>query len=238
MARIAGAITLPAGPASWCDWGASVASAPKATPATTSAVTWIGCALGELAPPTNALTGVRPKEHAANSPPGAPQALDGAPLEAPLGGGIDKSALTIGAPRRYRDKIHLAFVASHPCLLCGRRPVDPHHVRFAQGRALGRRVSDEFTVPLCRSHHRELHRSGDEYLWWENVGIDPLKAARKLWKKTRSKRAPKAAHTGPEAPLLPGCKGQNLRNYTPGFPVTAVQVKYLPGGDCSTPTGA
>jgi hypothetical protein len=71
--------------------------------------------------------------------------------------------------------------------VCARRPVDPHHVRFAQGQALGRKVSDEFTVPLCRSHHRELHRSGSEYLWWENVGIDPLKAARKLWKKTRSK---------------------------------------------------
>jgi hypothetical protein len=102
--------------------------------------------------------------------------------------GIDKSALPIGAPRRFRDKAHLAFVASQPCLVCARRPVDPHHIRFAQGQALGRKVSDEFTVPLCRSHHRALHRSGSEYLWWENVGIDPLKAARKLWKKTRMKR--------------------------------------------------
>jgi hypothetical protein len=101
-----------------------------------------------------------------------------------LGSGIDKSALTIGAPRRYRDKAHLTFVASQPCLLCARRPTDPHHVRFAQKQALGRKVSDEFTVPLCRSHHRDLHRSGSEYLWWENVSIDPLKIARKLWKQT------------------------------------------------------
>ena len=78
--------------------------------------------------------------------------------------GVDKSALVIAAPRRFRDKAHLAFVAAQTCLVCGRRPVDRHHVRFAQGRALGRKVSDEFTVPLCRSHHRELHRSGYEYL--------------------------------------------------------------------------
>jgi hypothetical protein len=102
--------------------------------------------------------------------------------------GIDKSALPIGAPRRFRDKAHLAFVAGEPCLLCARRPCDPHHIRFAQKQSLGRKVSDEFTVPLCRSHHRALHRSGSEYLWWENVGIDPLKVARKLWRGTRMQR--------------------------------------------------
>src|SRR6266567_2559468 len=99
--------------------------------------------------------------------------------------GIDKSALPIGEARRYRDKAHLKFVASQPCLICGRRPSDPHHLRFAQKRALGRKVSDEFTVPLCRLHHRELHRSGDERAWWNRAGIDSVKIARKLWKKTR-----------------------------------------------------
>jgi hypothetical protein len=121
---------------------------------------------------------------------GAPPAWLGPPDPEPAiePRGIDKSVLPIGAPRRFRDKAHLAFVAGQPCLLCARRPCDPHHIRFAQKQALGRKVSDEFTVPLCRNHHRELHRSGSEYLWWENVGIDPLKAARKLWRKTRMKR--------------------------------------------------
>jgi hypothetical protein len=124
-------------------------------------------------------------------------------------GGIDKSALLIGAARRHCDKAHLTFVASHLCLVCARRPADPHHVRFAQKQALGRKVSDEFAVPLCRSHHRELHRSGDEYLWWENVGIDPLRIARKLWKKTRSKRttqiaaAPTRDHAQATATIVP-----------------------------------
>jgi hypothetical protein len=111
--------------------------------------------------------------------------------------GVDKSELPIGAPRRFRDKGHLALVAGEPCIVCGKRPVDPHHIRFAQKKSLGRKVSDEFTVPLCRSHHRALHRSGSEYLWWENVGIDPLKAARKLWKKTRLSREPRATRRGP-----------------------------------------
>jgi ERF superfamily protein len=99
--------------------------------------------------------------------------------------GIDKSVLQIGEARRYRDKAHLQFVASQPCLICGRRPCDPHHLRFAQKRALGRKVSDEFAVPLCRVHHRELHRSRDERGWWSHAGIDAIKIARALWKKTR-----------------------------------------------------
>ena len=72
--------------------------------------------------------------------------------------GIDKSALALPEPRRVRDRDHVRYVAKQPCLICGRQPSDPHHLRFAQSRALGRKVSDEFTVPLCRGHHREVHR--------------------------------------------------------------------------------
>jgi ERF superfamily protein len=132
-----------------------------------------------------------PLRTAPNDPPTWLGASDPETVAEPRG--IDKSELPIGAPRRFRDKAHLAFVAAQPCVLCGKRPVDPHHIRFAQKQSLGRKVSDEFTVPLCRSHHRALHRSGSEYLWWENVGIDPLKAARKLWKKTRLAPALKVA---------------------------------------------
>jgi len=75
-------------------------------------------------------------------------------------------------------------VAKQPCLVCGRSPADAHHLRFAQSPTLGRKVSDEFTVPLCRGHHRELHRCGDETAWWRKAGIDPTIAARLLWLKT------------------------------------------------------
>ena len=84
-------------------------------------------------------------------------------------------------PRRVRDRDHVKSVARQPCLICGRQPSDAHHLRFAQGRALGRKVSDEFTVPLCRGHHREVHRCGDEGEWWRTAGIDPMAAARALW---------------------------------------------------------
>src|SRR6185437_8157022 len=95
--------------------------------------------------------------------------------------GIDKSLLALPEPRRIRDKEHLKFVAKQPCLICARQPADAHHLRFAQLRALGSKVSDEFTTPLCRTHHRENHRYGNERSWWQIVGIDPLQEARRLW---------------------------------------------------------
>jgi hypothetical protein len=94
---------------------------------------------------------------------------------------IDKSVLSLPAPRRIRDRDHVRLVAKQPCLICGRRPADAHHLRFAQSRTLGRKVSDEFTVPLCRGHHREIHRCGNEAAWWKKVGVDPTVPARALW---------------------------------------------------------
>ena len=81
----------------------------------------------------------------------------------------------------------LGFACKQPCLVCGRKPSDPHHLRYMQPRALGRKASDEFTVPLCRVHHRAAHRAGDERAWWKAAGIDPMKFARRLWKQTRVK---------------------------------------------------
>jgi hypothetical protein len=94
---------------------------------------------------------------------------------------IDKTALTFPEPRRFRDRDHVRYVAHQPCLVCGRQPSDAHHLRFAQSRALGRKISDEFTVPLCRGHHREVHRHGNEAAWWERAAIDPTVTARTLW---------------------------------------------------------
>jgi hypothetical protein len=93
-----------------------------------------------------------------------------------------ETVLPLRRPVRRRNKVHLAFVAAQPCLICQRSPGDAHHLKFAQPATLGRKVGDEFTVPLCRDHHHALHRHGNEISWWANVQIAPLEVARELWR--------------------------------------------------------
>ena len=122
---------------------------------------------------------------------------------------IDKSRLTHGEPRRIRDKEHLGFVAAQACLACGKRPTDAHNVRFAQPRALGVKVSDEFTVPLCRVHHSELHAAGNEKAWWHEIGIDPLAASRELWKESQGSPAAPAPASDEKANVAAAGAKQN-----------------------------
>jgi ERF superfamily len=149
-----------------------------------------------------ALENARADNHEASTPPAEVtkstsvtksdmRSSAGAKVAQPLSGNgsIDKSRLALPEPRRTRDKVHVKFVSKQPCLVCGRKPADAHHIRFAQHRALGRKVSDEFTVPLCRVHHREVHRFGDEAEWWKNCRVDPLTAASNLWAHTHPLRA-------------------------------------------------
>src|SRR5262249_42256919 len=91
----------------------------------------------------------------------------------------------IGEPKRHRSKEHLKFVASQPCLICGRTPSHAHHIRHAQPRGLGLKVSDEFTVPLCATHHSENHMTGNELKWWQDHKVEPLSVAQRLWQEFR-----------------------------------------------------
>jgi hypothetical protein len=126
---------------------------------------------------------------------------------------MDKSSLSLPEPRRIRDRQHLRYVIKQPCLICGRRPSDPHHLRFAQLRALGRKPSDEFTVPLCRAHHREVHRYGDETAWWQKSGIDPSMSARVLWLETHPLRSadPTAASDGAKVDVKKQGRNTNFK---------------------------
>jgi hypothetical protein len=104
---------------------------------------------------------------------------------------------------RLRDKDHCKFVASQPCIVCGRTPSEAHHIRFAQPRAPGRKVSDEYTIPVCRVHHRDLHVYGDEASWWAGVGIDPLPIALGLWRRSRLTYSLAATWSGPLSDAIP-----------------------------------
>ena len=94
---------------------------------------------------------------------------------------IDRAALTFKTARRLRDKAHLLKVGNLPCLICGRQPSHAHHLRFAQPHGLSQKVSDEFVMPLCFLHHRELHAAGSERDWWHRYGLEPLSVAARLW---------------------------------------------------------
>jgi hypothetical protein len=100
--------------------------------------------------------------------------------------GFSERRLSVTKTVRHRSKDHLRFVRGQPCLICAKRPSDAHHLRFAQPRALGRKMDGEYTVPLCRAHHREVHRATRELAWWQSRGIAPLAIAAALWQKTRS----------------------------------------------------
>lgn len=109
----------------------------------------------------------------------------------PGGMSLNETLLLIERPRRRREPNHLKYVASQPCLVCSRTPSDAHHLKFAQPKALSKKVSDEFTVPLCRIHHRQLHHAGNEIEWWMDTDIDPLPIARDLWEQSKAKKMDK-----------------------------------------------
>jgi hypothetical protein len=119
--------------------------------------------------------------------PGQAPEIRQRPSRIGAGASIDKSQLLIATTRRVRNKAHLIYVASGPCLICEGLPCHAHHLTFAQPRGLSVKVSDEFTVPLCAIHHNALHARGNERAFWRQHGIDPLIMARQLWLVTLSR---------------------------------------------------
>jgi DNA recombination protein Rad52 len=146
----------------------------------------------EIAASPESAAQIGPKSPASEGAHQQPKSANGAhePLAAPAirpAFKIDKSVLAIPEPRRLRDPEHLRFVASKGCLVCGRNRAQAHHLRFTQPSAMARKVSDEFTVPLCAEHHRDLHRHGDEQAWWRLKAIDAVAVAAKLWSESQAR---------------------------------------------------
>jgi hypothetical protein len=162
--------------------------------------------LSQLSEPESAVVANEMPSAARASNPAQSAMIEG--TESNARGGIDKSVLAVAAPRRYRNPDHLRYVAQQPCVICGRKPSDPHHVRYVQPRALGRKSSDEFAVPLCRIHHRLVHRVGNESAWWKDVGIDPLEVAAKLWRRARADQG----RVAPDPPAASSVRGPISQN--------------------------
>jgi hypothetical protein len=49
---------------------------------------------------------------------------------------------------------------------------------------------------VCRLHHSELHRYGDEVSWWAGVNVDPVPIALELWRPTRPDGTPDLGGAG------------------------------------------
>lgn len=126
-----------------------------------------------------------------------------APSRIASGPRIDKAELPIGTERRMRDKAHLRRVAALPCLVCQITPSHAHHVKYAQPHGLAQKVSDEFVVPLCASHHNELHTASSERSWWHAQAIDPLQIARQLWATRRDETVQPERDTASSAASKP-----------------------------------
>jgi hypothetical protein len=113
--------------------------------------------------------------------------------------GADKSRFGLLRGRPGSSKVR-----EHPALSGLRaHPSDAHHLRFAEQRALGRKVSDEFTVPLCRLHHRERHQRGDELTWWQHLNVDPLDTAKRALASNSPRLGSSSRADRPRLRLLP-----------------------------------
>jgi hypothetical protein len=162
--------------------------------------------LGEAFQPTVATPSPSAPDESTDPAAGAFQSDDSSP------------ARLVAKTIRLRDKEHRKFVAKQPCLVCGRTPAEPHHLRFAQPRALGRKVSDEFIVPVCRLHHRELHRNGDEAAWWAGLSINPVLIALSLWQRSRLDAPVTLIRESPPAPPSRPDSVSNENRIAPALP--------------------
>ena len=92
-------------------------------------------------------------EAGAHPEKGEPNGQDRLPSGRPY---RSETVTIIGKPVRERDRNHLRFVASQPCLVCGRSPCDAHHIKYW---SKGGDTSVDNAVLLCRHHHTLIHQS-------------------------------------------------------------------------------
>lgn len=83
--------------------------------------------------------------------------------------------------KRKRSEKRLQAAREGGCCICKNPAADAHHLRIVgHQRGLGVKNGDDYTIPLCRQHHDELHSFGDEKLFLDLHGIDVLSILDKL----------------------------------------------------------
>lgn len=73
-----------------------------------------------------------------------------------------------------RDPKRLAFCRELPCSCCGATEgIQAHHEARKGDKAMGGKVGDDFTLPLCWRCHRLRHDHGRD-TFWQGVDVEGL----------------------------------------------------------------
>lgn len=67
-------------------------------------------------------------------------------------------------PKRIVDRNLIKNIRNKPCLICGKLPVDVHHMTT---RGSGGGDIESNLAHLCRKHHQELHQYGLKKFSWK-----------------------------------------------------------------------
>lgn len=89
---------------------------------------------------------------------------------------------------KIRDERYLAEIRNVGCIVCGTMPVHAHHLMRAEERGMALRTGDNWAVPLCPTHHDDLHNFGREDVWWALSGTDPMEWAEENWRAYRDRQ--------------------------------------------------
>ena len=86
---------------------------------------------------------------------------------------------------RWRSLAHCTYVRSHECCVpgCTARPIEVAHVRRGSGAGVGQKPDDWNTISLCRDHHADQHRIGEQS-FERRHGIDMRELADKFCEKS------------------------------------------------------
>lgn len=86
---------------------------------------------------------------------------------------------------KIRNKAHLRFIASLPCVVSGASDVQAAHIRRGTDGGMGMKPSDCYVVPLSVAQHRLQHFCGELKFWYPYGGYESAIAlAKQLYEHT------------------------------------------------------